>query len=239
MSFTSPQKILGILGGMGPAAAAEFCRLLAVKAPAQIDQHHPVMYMLSDPQIPERTAGIDGTGEDPTERIRKDLMTVAGWGVDILAVPCNTAHVFIDRFRSQLPKPLIHIVEATISACKAKSPEGAWLLATTGTCRSGLYQGYAKKMGYTFFEVDDAVQEKVQSCLTEVKANHMKEAGEAMRAIVEGLWKIKDLPVATACTELPLAYDASGLPADRSVSSLGALSDACLKAIYGDAYRIG
>jgi aspartate racemase len=38
-----------------------------------------------------------------------------------------------------------------------------------------------------------------------------------------------------ACTELPLAYDASGLPADRAVSSLEALSDACVRALYAPA----
>ncbi len=237
MLFTAPNKTLGILGGMGPAASSEFCRLMAVKAPAQIDQHHPIMCMLSDPQIPDRVAGINGTGEDPTERLKKCLLTLSEWGSDYLTVPCNTAHVFIDRFRDQLPKPLIHIVEATISATQAKSPEGAWLLATTGTCRSGLYQGYAKKMGYSYLEVDDAMQQRVQACVVEVKANRMKEAGAAMRSIVEDLWKIKNLPVTTACTELPLAYDASCLPEDRSVSSLGALSDACLKVLYGDAYR--
>jgi aspartate racemase len=152
-------------------------------------------------------------------------------------VPCNTAHVFIDRFRHELPKPMIHIVEATLEACKAKSPEGAWLLATVGTYRSKLYQSYAKKMNYLFYELDEATLQDVQRCLTLVKANKMPESGAAMEKIVGGLWKKRDLPVAAACTELPLAYDASGLPAGKVVSSLGALSDACLKFLYGDAYR--
>ena len=32
--------------------------------------------------------------------------------------------------------------------------------------------------------------------------------------------------------ELPLGYDASGLPQERSVSSIGALADACVRALY-------
>ncbi len=238
MSIKSPSKTLGVLSGMGPAAGAEFMRLLAAKAPAKCDQEHPIVYMLSDAQIPDRTAGINGTGEDPTERIRKGLLTVAGWGVDFLAVPCNTAHVFIDRFRSTLPVPLIHIVEETVAACRRGSPKGSWLLATEGTCKSGLYQNCAQKMGYTYRTVSDDVQKEVTRALVLVKANKMRESGECMRNVVEKLWKIEELNIATACTELPLAYDASGLPAEKSVSSLGALSDACLKAVYGDEYKL-
>ena len=44
-----------------------------------------------------------------------------------------------------------------------------------------------------------------------------------MKELVEKLWAERDIPVMTACTELPLGYDASGLPQERSVSSIGAL----------------
>lgn len=229
----SPQKKLGILGGMGPAAAAEFLRLLAEKAPADRDQDHPLMYLLSDPQIPDRTAFLNGCGDDPTERIRRGLVTLTEWGVDFLAVPCNTAHILIDTFRDTLSLPLIHIVEATVQACREQSPEGAWLLATEATCKSGLYQHYAQQAGYTFFEVTESEQAQVTQALTLVKAGKIAEAGQCMRSVVEQLWENRDIGVATACTELPLAYDASGLPAGRSVSSLGALTDACLRALYG------
>ena len=40
-------KKLGVLGGLGPAASAEFLRQLAAKCPANIDQEHPVVYMIA------------------------------------------------------------------------------------------------------------------------------------------------------------------------------------------------
>lgn len=42
-------KTLGVLGGMGPAAAAEFLRLLALHTPAKTDQEHIITYMVGDP----------------------------------------------------------------------------------------------------------------------------------------------------------------------------------------------
>jgi len=53
-----------------------------------------------------------------------------------------------------------------------------------------------------------------------------------MRDVVKDLWSERDVPVTMGCTELPLAYEASGLPMDRQVSSLKALSDACIKFLY-------
>ena len=36
----------------------------------------------------------------------------------------------------------------------------------------------------------------------------------------------------TACTEIPLGYDASGLSKEKSVSSLEALAEACITKLY-------
>ena len=239
MHVTPPPKILGVLGGMGPAASAEFMRLLTLKSPAGKDQEHPIVYLLSDSQMPDRGAAIRGEGEDITPRLKADLEKLVSWGADILATPCSTAHVFIDRFYDGLSVPYLHIVKETIASCRAKSPQGAWLLATTATCATGLYENHAKAMGYSFRKADAAIQQEVQRCVEEVKAARMDDAGKRMSAIVKRLWKEADILVATACTELPLAFDASGLPADRNVSSIEALSDASLEALYPGIYQRG
>ena len=58
---------------MGSAASAEFLRILSAKAPATNDQEHPVVYMIADSQIPDRTDAIFGKGADPTKQLYKDL----------------------------------------------------------------------------------------------------------------------------------------------------------------------
>ncbi len=231
-SSRQPDKILGVLGGMGPAATAEFLRLLAERAPVSSDQEHPTIYLLSDPAVPDRSSAILGRGEDPTERLKIDLNTLSDWGADLLAVPCNTAHFFIDGFRDYLCVPLVHIIEETVEAAASLNPGGAWLLATRGTMESGLYQKYAAKKEYTFFIPPLEVQEQVQRSIELVKENRLEEAGKLLRPLVENLWRERDIPICAACTELPLAYDASGLPGEKTVSSLQALCDACLRELY-------
>lgn len=226
------EKVLGVLGGMGPAASAEFLRLLAINAGAECDQEHPRVIMISDPHIPDRSTAIVGRGADPSGMIKNDLYRLAELGADVLAVPCNTAHYFIDSFRQALPIPLIHIVEATVNYAERQYPEGSWVLSTAGTRQSMLYQRYAAQKGYRLAYPAPELQEETDKTLRLIKAGNFGQAGQTMRTIVESLRQIEDLAIMTACTELPIAYRFSGLPAEQEVSSLQALSLACLEVLY-------
>ncbi|HDQ93214.1 MAG TPA: aspartate/glutamate racemase family protein [Synergistetes bacterium] len=228
-------RVLGILGGMGPAATAEFLRILAEGAGAERDQDHSKIILFSNPQIPDRTAAITGGGEDPAPLLLEGLKTLESWGAQLLAVPCNTAHVFIDGFRDRLSVPLVHIVEETISRAMRISPEGAWLMATRGTSASGIYEAEAEKRGYSLMIPEPEKQKTLQEVIVLVKANRPVESGIRLGSCVMSLWAEKDLPVIGACTELPLAYKASGLDPSGMVSSLDSLALGCLERVYSSA----
>lgn len=228
-----PSEILGILGGMGPAATAEFLRLLSVFAPAEKDQDHPRVYLLSDPWIPDRTEAIIGNGPDPGPRILEDFKKLAEWGASLLAVPCNTAHVFIDKLMGEVPLPLIHIVDATISEAASRDSGGAWLLASKGTVASGIYEKHAKERGYPLKIPGEGQREKIHETVRLVKANETQRAGKLLGEIVKTLRDSQNLPFIAACTELPLAWEAGGLPADWMISSLHALALSCIRRLYG------
>lgn len=217
---------------MGPSATAEFLRVLAAKAPATTDQQHPRVILLSEPGIPDRTASLLADDEAPLAPLREGLHTLAGWGAELLAVPCNTAHAFVDRFRAELPVPVVHIIDATLRAAMRTSPEGSWLAATTGTVLSGLYQRRSEELGHPLFVPGDEVQQLVHETSVLVKAGRPGAAGAVFAEAVQTLREKIDAPVLAACTELPLAHAAAGLPPEQMVSSLDALADACLAELY-------
>ena len=227
-----PEKTLGVLGGMGPAAAADFLRVLAERTPAAKDQEHPRTILYSHTAIPDRTTYLLGKGEDPTEYIKDGLNTLIGWGADIVCATCNTAHYFIDGFRDELSKPLVHIIDETIRKSAEVSPQGAWLTATLGTMRTGLYQKHAADMGYNFRIPSEELQIEIHDATDLVKAGKNKEAGEKFRVIIEKLWAIEKLPVVGACTEIPIAYANTGLDPQMGISSLEALADGCIRELY-------
>ena len=225
-------KTLGVLGGMGPAATADFLRVLAEKTPAVTDQEHPRMIVYSHTVTPDRTTFLLGKGPDPTEYIKDGLNTLIGWGADILCVTCNTAHYFIDGFRDEISKPIVHIIDETILKSSQVSPQGAWLTATLGTMRSGLYQKHAQDSGYNFRIPSEELQVEIHDMTDMVKAGLHKEAGEKFRGIVEKLWEIEKLPVVGACTEIPIAYANTGLDPQMGISSLDALAEGCIRELY-------
>jgi aspartate racemase len=221
---------------MGPAATAEFLRLLAAAAPVAVDQEHPRVLILSDAAIPDRTAAILGNGADPTPSIKAGLLTLTHWGADVLAMPCNTAHAFIEGILPALPAPLIHIVDATLQEAICLSPRGSWLMASTGTVLSGLYQRRAKELRYPLAVPDQPVQDQVHEASLLVKANRMTEAGDRFRDVALRLWQRQSMPLMAACTELPLCHAAAGLPPETMISSLAALARACTHYLYSDLY---
>lgn len=59
-------------------------------------------------------------------------------GVQIIAMPCNTAHLFLDNLRDSLSIPLLDMVKVTIKEIPETAKSVA-LLATEATVQSGLF----------------------------------------------------------------------------------------------------
>lgn len=226
-------RTLGVLGGMGPAATSEFLRLLAAYAPAVCDQEHPAILMWSDPTIPDRSAAMLGKGPSPEAYLRQGFEKLVSGGADVLCAPCNSAHYFINHFREELAKPLVHIVEETLLCAMTNFPQGAWLLGTQGTLQTGLYQAEALHRGYSLYVPEEEIREVVEESLRDIKANRFVQAGEKLVQVVQCLHMVREVPLVLACTELPLAYAAAGLPEMEAVSSLEALARGCIQALYG------
>jgi aspartate racemase len=127
--------------------------------------------------------------------------------------------------------PLVHIVEETVLAGKQLSPDGCWMLSTTGTRQCGYISTMPKYMITAYFCPNRTPRCGYRSASKWSRPGE-EEAGRLLTEIVLPLWQEKDLPIMAACTELPLAYDASGLPQERTVSSLTALANGCLARIY-------
>ncbi len=64
-------EFLGVLGGMGPLATADFLRKFVKKTQAGIDQEHIPVVLYGDCATPDRTASTVGTGASPLPSLSK------------------------------------------------------------------------------------------------------------------------------------------------------------------------
>lgn len=224
--------VLGVLGGMGPAATAEFMRLLTEKAPALYDQEHPQTIIYSNTITPNRTDFILGKGPNPYPYLLDGLLKLISWGADLLVMTCNTSHYFVDLFPEEIGSRLISIVVETINKSKKISPNGAWLTATLGTMNTHIYQKNARNIGYNLKEPTSKQMNGIHHVTDLVKSGKTHEAGQLYKEICTQLWEQEEMPIIGACTELPIAYSQSGLPEALFISSLDSLAEASIRELY-------
>src|SRR3954466_8138774 len=136
------EKILGVLGGMGPLASAQFMLRLTLLTPAERDQDHIPAVLWSDPRVPDRNAARLGIGPDPLPSLVRGLHGLAAAGCGAVAIPCNTAHGWIDGMRAATRLPILHIVEAAAEALRHQgiAPGPIGVMGTAATLAMGLYQ---------------------------------------------------------------------------------------------------
>ncbi|MBK5968494.1 MULTISPECIES: cysteate racemase [Thiorhodovibrio] len=195
---------LGVLGGLGPAATADFmCKLVAV-TPAHCDQDHLPSLVLNLPQTPDRTAAILAKGPSPLPELQRAIEQLNGFGVDAIAIPCNTSHHWYDALASASDAPIIHIAEAALASLQ---PAGSvLLLASRGTVASGFYQRLCAQRGIDCSVPDQhRLQTAVDRCIAEVKAGAIDAAAEQFQQLLSAPLAIDSQTLILGCTELPLA----------------------------------
>lgn len=201
---------LGVLGGVGPAATVDFMHKLVSLTQAARDQDHIKVIVEQNPQIPDRTANLIGSGEDPTIAMLATCRRLEANGADAVAIPCNTAHAFVGRIQSQLGIPIVNMLSEVVAFVRTRMPEVSrlGLLATSGTVASGVYREIVEPAGMTLLVPDETVQARVMASIygdRGVKAGHTSgECSEHLRAAIEHLRERGAEAIILGCTELPL-----------------------------------
>lgn len=204
-------RTVGILGGMGPEATAEFYRKLIELTPAANDQEHLPVIMLSDPRVPDRTDYILGSGQPFLPFLRQLACDLERYGADFIAMPCNTAHLFWQELSDAVGIPFLNILEETVDEIESTVGSDSvqiGVLATVGTIRSVLYQTALRKRGITALIPPESVQREVHGVIKSVKADVQREdSRKRVEGAVQALCDEGADGVILGCTELGLVGD--------------------------------
>jgi aspartate racemase len=204
-------KVLGVLGGMGPLASAQFMLRLTLLTPAELDQDHVPAVLWSDPRIPARVAARHGTGPDPLPWLVHGLRGLEQAGCGAVVVPCNLAHLWIDGMQAATLLPILHIVTAAAADLERQAvpPGPVGVMGTAETLRSRLYQDELEALGRPCLVPTDAeMAEFVTPAIAAVKANRVAEAYRPLAEIVGRLRDRGAHAVVLGCTEIPLGLQA-------------------------------
>jgi aspartate racemase len=202
-------RILGVLGGMGPLASAQFMVRLTMLTPAERDQDHVPVVLWSDPRVPDRTRGRLAGGEDPLPWLLRGLSGLKAAGCGAVAIPCNTAHGWYDEMAGE-GLPILHIVDAAAAELRRVVPAGkVGVMGTAGTLHMRLYQDRLERMGWqTIVPTDGEMERLVTPAIARVKAGRLAEAYEPLATGVRALASRGAQAVVLGCTEIPLGIQA-------------------------------
>lgn len=197
--------MLGILGGMGPAATADFFAKLIALTPANIDQEHIPLVLSCLPQTPDRSAAILGQGPSPLPNLLAALRLLGTAGAQAIVIPCNTSHHWYDELQAASEIPILHIADAAIAALPPGTDTVA-ILATRGTLTSGFYQRKLETAGYHWrLSTADREQSAIDAVIAQVKGGAPDRAAEILGEIWANFTQSGVGAVLMACTEIPLA----------------------------------
>jgi aspartate racemase len=204
------EKIVGIMGGMGPEATADLFRKILAATPAKTDQEHLHILIDCNSKIPSRPAALLEGGADPTPLLQSTARRLERAGADFLVVACNTAHLFYDRITEAVRIPVLHIVDEAIGEAQRRYPElrAVGILAGRGAVRLRLYQDRLEAKGIAAVVPSEEDQDIVVSVINSVKAGDKgPDVRAKIREVAARVARAGAQVVFTGCTELPLVLE--------------------------------
>jgi aspartate racemase len=226
-------KMLGVLGGMGPLASAQFMLRLTLLTPAGRDQDHIPAVLWSDPRVPDRNDARLGTGSDPLPWLMRGIDGLRAAGCGAIAIPCNTAHGWFEPMVRSAGLPILHIVDAAATDLRriGIAPGTIGLMGTAATLAMRLYQDRLSAQGWDLIEPEPAQMERlVTPAIAAVKANRVADAYQPLSQVVNSLASRGATAVVLGCTEIPLGIQAGPAEALRVpvVDTIDALARAAI-----------
>ncbi len=200
-------QALGVLGGMGPLATADFLQKLVLATRAGCDQEHIPVIVHGDCTTPDRTAAVLGTGPSPLPKLMGGIQFLNDAGCRVIAIPCNSAHCWYSDMAAGSRAPVLHIVEASARQVQRNNPatRRVGVLSTEGTYRMGIYKDTLEKLG---FEVLSPTQEEfstlVSPGIADIKGNRLTQAEAKFDVAADRLLARGAQQIILGCTEIPL-----------------------------------
>lgn len=228
-------KTIGVLGGMGAAASADFyVQLVSIaqkKYKAKADDDFPPIWIYNLP-----VTDFDETGFADPESVKNQMINanknLAAAGSDFIVIPCHTAHYFLREMQASTPIPILSILDVTAGAVAKAGFSKVGLLNSQSTKVFNLYEQIFKKSHIEAFSTTDLEQIQVNKIIGSVISGLQGKKGvKQLISIVHRYKKIGAQAIVLGCTELPLAFSQKDceLPLFNSTALLAdaALSYSC------------
>lgn len=227
------KNIIGIIGGMGPQASAEFYHILIDQARhaygAENNDEYPEIVIDSVP-VPDFLGSTEKM-EDAAQILERRVRKLTEYGSTIITMACNTACILVDRLQQQTDVPIISVVDEVVKEV-SKDARLVLLLASPTSLRLGLYQLALARHNLPYIVPQERDYRELEYIIRGVLAG--EDRGVLMRKLVRLVTAYREKEnvagIVLGCTELPLVFPITyDLPV---YNSLSILANTLLKQYY-------
>lgn len=203
------ERLMGVLGGMGPEATIEFMKRVMGYTNAHDDVDHLRMIVDNNPKVPSRiSAIIEKKGGEPGVVLADMAKGLEAAGAQFLVITCNTAHYYFADIRAAVSIPVLDVIQ--LSAAKLSQGLGRrtkiGILASPAVQKIALFEKTFEQYDLSIVYPTAEEQENLLAIIRSVKAGTLSKADQkTYQQIAKNLHDnqgIKGLIV--ACTELSL-----------------------------------
>lgn len=204
------KKKLGIIGGMGSRAGAEFFKKVIDYSPAVYDQDFVEVILHNNASIPDRTRAIVYKEACPVDELTRSVQMLNSNGVHYIVLTCNTAYYYYNTLAAISAAMIVSPVQLIRDYIVKNNYRKVGLLATTGTIQTGIYHQALLAEGVEICTLDDNDREELfmKSIYMEngLKSSRVSdEAVNMMRQCGEKLIKMGAELIIGACSEVSIA----------------------------------
>ncbi|MBU1344939.1 MAG: amino acid racemase [Proteobacteria bacterium] len=202
------EKIVGIIGGMGPEATVDLMQRIIDLTPALDDMDHIRCVVDNNPKVPSRIkAIIEGDGEDPGPCMADMAKRLEAFGADFLVIACNTAHYYYDAVQQAVRIPVINLIDLVAGHIKEIFPEQdkIGILASPAVAMTKLYTRRFESLGIKDIWPDPEYQDRLFTVIKGVKKKEdIALLWPAYKSVCENLLHKGVQTAVIACTELSI-----------------------------------
>lgn len=208
-------RLLGVLGGMGWSATAEYYRRLNEGIEARLGGLHGARVLIHSVDFqPVDDAENAGDWAAMAEILVEGARSLEAGGAEAILVAANTMHKVADEVRASVDIPFLHIAEETASSVHAAQQRTVGLVATATTMANDFYTKPFEERGIEVLLPDEDERTEVDRMIYEELVHGVVKdsSRKAFRQVMQGMADRGAEGVVLAGTELGLLLEEDDSP---------------------------
>ena len=208
-------RLLGVLGGMGWSATAEYYRRLNEGVDARLGGLHSARVLVHSLDFqPVDDAENAGDWDGMARLLVEGARSLQAGGAEGIILAANTMHVVADQVAAAVDIPFLHIAEATARRVVASRQRKVGLLATLTTMSGDFYTTPFTQRGIEVLLPEEAERPEVDRIIYEELVHGVIKdtSRRALRSVMQGMAERGAECVVLAGTELGLLLEEDDCP---------------------------